>query len=284
MLIRHPNSARGNDLYETPEAATLALLAVEPLPPTILEPACGPGAIVRVLRDAGHQAIATDLIDYRSPDQDHVGCDIPLKHGAPDGVEMIVTNPSFKLAAQFAAHALSLCPHVAMQLRLSFLESGNEKTKAGQARPHVVDLAKHWPGIPPKSDVSDWLAVGNSRKDLDALIDQAAEHREAAPATGLGEWNAAFDVELPPPRSWLLGNSFCRRFVSSVLADGGAGKSAPRILQGLSLATARRLSGEQVFQRCRALIVSLEDDPDELHRSILAARLHYNIPLSEFDG
>ena len=46
---------------------------------------------------------------------------------------MIVTNPPFKLAAQFAAHALSLCPRVAMLLRLSFLESGNEKTKAGRA-------------------------------------------------------------------------------------------------------------------------------------------------------
>ena len=37
MLIRHPNSARGNDLYETPEVATLAQLTREPLPPTILE-------------------------------------------------------------------------------------------------------------------------------------------------------------------------------------------------------------------------------------------------------
>ena len=31
MLIRHPDSARGNDLYETPEVATLALLRAEPL-------------------------------------------------------------------------------------------------------------------------------------------------------------------------------------------------------------------------------------------------------------
>jgi hypothetical protein len=37
MLIRHPDSARGNDLYETPEVATLALLAREPLSPTIWE-------------------------------------------------------------------------------------------------------------------------------------------------------------------------------------------------------------------------------------------------------
>ena len=47
MLIRHPDSARGNDLYETPGVATFALLRAEPLPRTILEPACGRGAIVR---------------------------------------------------------------------------------------------------------------------------------------------------------------------------------------------------------------------------------------------
>jgi hypothetical protein len=138
MLIRHRDSERVNDLYETPEVATLALLRAEPLPRTIWEPACGPGAIVRILRDAGHRVIATDLIDYRSPYQDHAGRDFLLERRAR-GVEMIVTNPPFKLAAQFAAHALSLCPRVAMLLRLSFLEAGNEKTKAGRARLFALD-------------------------------------------------------------------------------------------------------------------------------------------------
>ena len=36
---------------------------------------------------------------------------------------MIVTNPPFKLATEFVAHALSLCPRVIMLLRLTFLES-----------------------------------------------------------------------------------------------------------------------------------------------------------------
>ena len=53
-----------HDLYETPEVATLSLLAVEPLPPTILEPACGRGAISRVLRRAGHTVIENDIVDY----------------------------------------------------------------------------------------------------------------------------------------------------------------------------------------------------------------------------
>jgi hypothetical protein len=35
----------------------------------------------------------------------------------------IITNPPYKLADQFVAHALTLCPRVIMLLRLAFLES-----------------------------------------------------------------------------------------------------------------------------------------------------------------
>jgi hypothetical protein len=139
MKIAHPLSDRGHDLYETSPEAVYALLTAEKLPQNLWECACGPGAIVRVLRDAGHRVIATDLIDYRSPDQDHAGRDFLLERSAPVGVEMIVTNPPGKLASQFAAHALPLCPRVAMLLRLSFLEAGNEKTRAGRARLFALD-------------------------------------------------------------------------------------------------------------------------------------------------
>jgi hypothetical protein len=47
------------------------------------------------------------------------------------------------------------------------------------------------------------------------------------------------------------------------------------VAQLLSLATGRPLTGEHVFQRCRVLIVSLEDDADELRRRVLAAMLHH---------
>jgi hypothetical protein len=105
------------------------------------------------------------------------------------------------------------------------------------------------------------------------------------PAADLGTWNAGKDVELPPPREWLLGNSFCRRFVSSVLGGGGVGKSALRVLQALALATGRSdLTGEYVFQRTRVLLVSFEDDDRELRRRVLAARLYHKISLSDIDG
>src|SRR5215472_7510034 len=100
----------------------------------------------------------------------------------------------------------------------------------------------------------------------------------------LGEWDAGDDIELPPPRGWLLGNVFARNFISSLFAEGGTGKTALRYAQLLSLASGRSLTGEHVFQRCRVLIVSLEDDEHELRRRILAAVLHHKIERSELRG
>jgi hypothetical protein len=116
-------SERKNDLYESPPEAVRALLKAESLPLTIWEPACGPGSIVRVLRAAGHQVYATDLVDYGSSDQDEHGWDFLSERQLPIGVQAIVTNPPFKNAQEFVVHALELCPRVVMLLRLAFLES-----------------------------------------------------------------------------------------------------------------------------------------------------------------
>jgi hypothetical protein len=40
-------------------------------------------------------------------------------------------------------------------------------------RVRYLDLAKHWPECPKGGDVSDWLAAGHTREELDALIDAA---------------------------------------------------------------------------------------------------------------
>lgn len=123
----HSLADRGNDLYETAPVAVHALLEAEKLPPTIWEPACGPGSIVNILRKSGHSVYATDLIDYGCPDSEG-GIDF-LKAASPSFfIGAIVTNPPFKLAAEFATHALTLCPKVILLLRLAFLES--EKRRA----------------------------------------------------------------------------------------------------------------------------------------------------------
>jgi hypothetical protein len=124
MLIKTPLAERSHDLCETPLEAVEALLRAETLPRNIWEPACGHGAIVRVLRAAGHEVLATDLVDYRSPDQDLAGADFLLETKAtPDGAGAAITTPPFNLAGEFVAHEIKLCPLVAMLLRLTFLES-----------------------------------------------------------------------------------------------------------------------------------------------------------------
>lgn len=124
MAKRHHLADRGDDLYQTPPEAVRSLLRVETLPHRIWEPACGPGAIVRELRAAGHTVFASDLIDYRSEHQDWTGWDFLLPAPEqPDGIQAIVTNPPFKLAQEFVARALEMAPLVVMLLRLAFLES-----------------------------------------------------------------------------------------------------------------------------------------------------------------
>jgi hypothetical protein len=138
QVQRHTLADRGHDCYSTPEVAVEALLRVECLPHFLWEPCAGRGAIVNVLRDAGHAVIASDLIDYGDPT--HFPHRDFLTEPLPTGCEAIVTNPPFKFAEQFVARALELCPRVIMLLRLAFLESERRTgilEGRGLARVHV---------------------------------------------------------------------------------------------------------------------------------------------------
>ena len=137
--IRHSLKDRGSDLYETCPEAVHALLAIEKLPMWIWEPAAGRGAIVDVLRQAGHAVVATDLVDYGVPMQ-ATGRDFLLEREAPHQCKCILTNPPFSLATDFVRVGLRLCPKVIMLLRLAFLESEGRSDilDGGQlARVHV---------------------------------------------------------------------------------------------------------------------------------------------------
>lgn len=120
---RHALKDRKDDLYETPPVAVQALMKAEVLPKVIWECACGPGSIVRELRSAGHHVYATDLVDYGCPESESA-VDFLLERAPSFAVGAVVSNPPYKLAAEFVGHALQLgIPKVAMLLRLAFLES-----------------------------------------------------------------------------------------------------------------------------------------------------------------
>ena len=117
----HALADRKNDLYETPPCATRALIPFLNRDEAIWEPACGPGAIVRELRDAGFSVHATDLVDY-GLDGAWGGIDFLMERPDPCWPDVIVTNPPFKLADEFTRHALTLADTVWIFQRLSWLE------------------------------------------------------------------------------------------------------------------------------------------------------------------
>lgn len=122
----------------------------------------------------------------------------------------------------------------------------------------------------------DWMM-----SDDTALLHPVATLAQDKPVDPIVEWNAGLDDRYIEPRQWLLGNVFCRRYVSTVVADGGTGKTALRIAQAIALATGKPITGEHVFRRCRVLYVSLEDDQDEMRRRIKACCQHHQISRGE---
>jgi hypothetical protein len=106
-------------------------------------------------------------------------------------------------------------------------------------------------------------------------------------------WDGGDDPGPIPPRSWLLGTQFCRQFLSLLIAPGGTGKTALRYLQAIELARkipdeermpVQTITGFWKFQRCKVLIIGLEDGRDEMNRRIQAVLTHHRIQRAEIKG
>jgi DNA polymerase I-like protein with 3'-5' exonuclease and polymerase domains len=165
----------------------------------------------------------------------------------------------------------------------------NDKT----GRAHAVEVATALRGLvgdirivpfrelPEHGDLTDWLEQGHSKAELLARIEAAKPDQPK-----LKVWNVCelLGTGLPPPRGWLYGRQLCRGFLSGLVAPGDAGKTTLRLTQAVELATGRELLGHRIHQRCRVLIVCLEDDHNELWRRLLAVCLHHGVDRSELDG
>lgn len=127
-LTRGTLEERGDDYYATPSCTTEALLREVKLPKLIWEPACGDGAISKLLEAAGHTVISTDL---NNRGYGTTPVDFLMETRAPEGVKCIVTNPPYKLANEFVDKALELVPVCHMLLRLAYLE--------GTTRARLID-------------------------------------------------------------------------------------------------------------------------------------------------
>lgn len=126
----HDGLREADDFYPTPPDATEALLRVESFDGPIWEPACGNGAISKVLEAHGHRVVSTDLVDrdYGTPRIDFL---METTSQAPN----IITNPPFKLMVPFVRKSLDLTTSkVAMLLRINALE-GLERRRLFEETP-----------------------------------------------------------------------------------------------------------------------------------------------------
>ena len=97
-----------SDFYETPYSLTRLLLEEEDLYGSILEPACGNGAIVKVLREYDY------LCDYHDIEKDFL-----MQTQIYDN---IITNPPYSLAQEFILKAKqNACEKIIFLLPLSYL-------------------------------------------------------------------------------------------------------------------------------------------------------------------
>lgn len=122
MMVGARKNLNKHDFYPTPEIATIKFLEREQFDGEIWEPACGDGAMSKVIERYGYQCKSTDLINrgYGEGDIDFLRCTYMT--------ENIVTNPPFKLANKFIHHALEhASKKVAFLMRLNVLESKGRK-------------------------------------------------------------------------------------------------------------------------------------------------------------
>lgn len=138
-----------HDFYPTPPEGTRALLSVERFAGSIWEPACGNGAISKVLQAHGYAVVSTDLI-HRGYGTGGINF---LTEQSSRAVN-IVTNPPYGrgLADSFVRHALRLTQStggtVAMLLNLASLAHPLRHHQWARQPPsavYILDNLTCWP-------------------------------------------------------------------------------------------------------------------------------------------
>lgn len=155
------------DWYVEPYECSAALFAMEEFAGRVWDPACGIGRIVEMARDAGLQAIGTDISrrgQICEREFDFLDEEIEI------GFANIVSNPPFKDAEDFVQRAISVVPpngKVAMLLPLVWLSGFSSKRDWLPDSPLKTFFPiSPRPSMPPGAVVMSGQNVGNGTKDF----------------------------------------------------------------------------------------------------------------------
>lgn len=87
-----------------------------------------------------------------------------------------------------------------------------------------------------------------------------------------------------PPRDWIMWQRYIGGFISVIISPGGVGKSTLTMLDAVSVATGKNLTGFDIRKKGGVWIYNLEDPADELKRRMTAISIHHKIPLTDLDN
>jgi hypothetical protein len=95
------------------------------------------------------------------------------------------------------------------------------------------------------------------------------------------EWK---DPTKLPRREFAFGTHYIRKYVSVTAAPGGLGKTSNSVVEALSMASGKALTGDKPPQRLKVWLFNAEDPRDEMERRIMAACIHYGLSQADIDG
>jgi hypothetical protein len=129
------------------------------------------------------------------------------------------------------------------------------------ARVRRLDLALHWPDCPKGGDVSDWLALGHTREELDALIETAPDF-----GTAQDEGTQPNPVEIfwhgekrnVEARPWLVHELLPQTGKGLMSGQWGFAKTFCAIDLAGSVMTAQPFAGRAIDRRGGVLFIAAE--------------------------
>jgi hypothetical protein len=129
----------------------------------------------------------------------------------------------------------------------------------------------------------EWQAKKAARA-ADVIPHPAIAERETKPPKLTATPWRWRDPKEMPPRAFVYGKHYIRKFVSVGFGAPGGGKSSKRLIEALAMASGRALLGVKPVQRLRVWYWNGEDPAEETDRRIAAACLHYGIKPEELNG
>ena len=133
------------------------------------------------------------------------------------------------------------------------------------------------------------VAIDGARKKWAESIERKQAKKEEEVAIATEARRAALaprpfvmaDPAAIPPRQWVYGRHYIRRFLSVTVAAGGSGKTALTLTEAIAMATGKDILGTETLPR-RVWVWNLEDPLEELQRRIAGICQHYNVRQEDF--